>query len=60
MKIENGIVCARGDEMKEFMKWLKARPDFETLPFNQAVEEYLKEQAEQEQTMQDDGWDEVE
>ncbi|BFH12657.1 hypothetical protein PMJ10TS2_46220 [Paenibacillus melissococcoides] len=53
MKIENGIVCVRGDEMEEFMKWAKEQLDYEAMSFKQAVEKFLAEQAEQEQTMSD-------
>ncbi|WII39685.1 hypothetical protein [Paenibacillus thiaminolyticus] len=53
MRIENGIVCARGDEMQEFMEWAKEQLDYEAMSFKQAVEKYVEELAEQEQTMFD-------
>ncbi|CAH8247356.1 hypothetical protein WJ0W_004590 [Paenibacillus melissococcoides] len=40
MKIENGIVCVRGDEMEEFMKWAKEQLDYEAMSFKQAVEKF--------------------
>ncbi|MCY9760912.1 hypothetical protein M5X06_18690 [Paenibacillus alvei] len=48
---EHGTVCASGDEMEEFMDWFKKQPDYEEIPFNQAVERYISYQAEEEKTV---------